>query len=123
MEWGKHTEQPVLELFVANIGWKKDTVRSIYFRAPHDDPNLKAYEWEMTSSQWPDLPAVLDVDTVTSRIEVPLVDLDQVGLHRLAQELREGTAEVVVVNARRRESLFKVPPYGTGPPAPNPDPL
>lgn len=113
-----------LEMTVANVGWKKDSLVFLRFRTPAregDPPDRKWLQWEVQASHWPALPAVvLDVNEVAGHFSIPMEVLEEMGFGRLARELVSGHAEAVMVNARMKETYAPIlgPNKGPGPPAP-----
>lgn len=119
VEWANSADGPVLEVNIANVGWKKDSIRAINFRTryrdaadPHDREWL---EWSIAGPTWDDVPVVLDVDEITPRQELPLQVLPY---NQLKEDLIAGRAELIIVNARGKRTMCGVSPFGAGPPPP-----
>lgn len=126
LAWAQSNGDNILEFNIANVGSKKDSIRSVVFRTPFrrvPDPYDRRWNhWEVGGTTWDVFPLVLDVDEVTPRIELPLSVLTGF-LAGLERELRQGTAELLVTNARSKETAFPIPRPGTGPPTPTPEDL
>lgn len=124
IHWASSPDSPVLEVAIANVGWKKDSVRALHFRTRFPrkgDPHQREWlEWQIAGPTWGDVPMVLDVDEVTPRQELPVNELPYA---RLGEELLEGGAELVLENARGRKTTFPIKKFGDGPPPPEPDVL
>lgn len=125
-EWS-HLEDGVyeIEMTVANVGWRKDSLVFFHFRTPAregDPPEREWVEWEMQGSDWPSLPAVvLDVDAVAGRFSLPMAALEEMQMARLAREMVDGQAEAVLVNARMERTCAAIPGFpheGPRPPTP-----
>ncbi len=114
VEWANAPDGHVAEIVISNVGGMKDSIISLLFRTPGASAQAKWIEWDIDTPFRGTLPIVLEVNEATRRLRLPLSRLDP----RLASQIRAGTAEIVVVNARGQESHFKFPPPGSGPPVP-----
>jgi len=119
-EWGKLGDgTDGLEMTVANVGWKKDSLVFLRFRTPAREggpPDLRWLEWEVRASNWPNLPAVvLDVNEVAGHFSIAIDALEETGFGRLARELVDGQAQAVLVNARMKETFAPIPSPNQGP--------
>jgi hypothetical protein len=126
-EWAQAGNDYALELVVANVGWRKDSLVSMRFRTPAragDPPTTAWYQWDVRSSEWPPLPAiVLDANEVTPAFVLPLAVLDRAGMGRLKRELLDGNAEAVLANAKNKVTTLPIPPPPSragGPSVPTP---
>jgi hypothetical protein len=121
-DWADSPKGPSLEVSIANIGWKKDSVRAANIRRPfvETDPeeDRKWLEMQIEGPRWKDLPAVLDVNDMTPRMEIPIYWLNGVA-PGFADAVMSGTARLVVYNARGDEASFPIPPRGSGPKPPS----
>lgn len=125
-EWGYTNRRiHVLEFSIANVGWKKDSIRTFTFRYPHPrqggPENLKWLEWEVGSHTWPEIPMVLDVNEVTPRFELDLAQLEKGVGPGLPEHLLAGDAELIVTNARGKERVFPIPTPSGKPSPPSPE--
>jgi hypothetical protein len=119
IDWAHSDTGPVLEIAIANTGWKKDSIRAIHFRTKFPDatdPHRREWlEWEIEGPTWGNLPLVLDVDEVTPRQRLPLA---QVPYSRLVRELVGGRAQLLILNARGRKTFVSIEAPSEGPPPP-----
>jgi hypothetical protein len=125
-DWANSPDGYSLEVSIANVGWKKDSVRTANIRHPFPKENASddrvLMDFEIDGPLWSDLPVVLDVNEITRRMEVPLywvADVSPV----TANAVTSGTAYLVITNARGKETPVAIPPVGRGPAPPSPQDL
>jgi hypothetical protein len=115
-----------IEAVIANVGWKKDSVRSLYFRTRFPDAadaHRRAWlDWRMSGPTWSDAPFVLDVNEVSDRFTLPLSQLGP-EQGRIVEDLTQGEAQLLVINARGKTKTFPIPDPKKGPPPPDPEHL
>ncbi len=101
----KGTAPPLLHFTVANVGWRKDSIREIRLATAD---SLDDMGYLVRSDIMDKLPAALDVGEISEPFEL---HPPSVGGNEFQTALREGrVTKLIVVNSREQISTFPIPP-------------